>query len=620
MADSGLPSSYRAAWWECEDPEPTLTAYARDLRSRDEPRRICYRVYDDLYDGRSLYSVENVEAMTAIGRAAGLQARTLNFARTAADFVHSKVTSETPTVRAAGHGADWDQHLKARRLSKFVAGVHDSLDLDTQLPVSCLTALRTGTGVTVVDRRRGRPTIAVVSPREFFVDADDGRHGDPRCLYRIHPVDRRTVADEYPDLADRIMAVGATSDTTIGLYDPWYAGYVSVDAIDRYEGWYLPGHDDDGNAIPGRHVVAIEGTLLLDEDWDCPRFPVAFLRMGDHRPGSTFWGQGLMERLDGIQCEIDDAVAHIGRGIRENNLKIFIDDTSDISPDVIADPTVGTIIKMAPGGRPPEFQVPQGASAQEIQWLKELVNWLYQMAGMDEGAASSQRPAGINSGRAILYFHDFQSQRYVDLSKRYGRHVVDVIERVLDACRMLSEDEPSWTVRYAKGSVVRDIDFRDVDMDADAYVLELEEISPVPDTFAGRVQQIEQDAAEGRIPPEYLARLREDPDTWWIARRSSRADVDYIEWLVDELLDPDRPVPPISDEVDQALLIDALRTEVLNATVAGAGAETVARLQGYAARVVAAQQPPTPPPPQVPPPTGGGQPPGGAPPPPPPAQ
>lgn len=584
------PTQVKSPWWQDDHPGTSAVAVARDLRSRDETRRIAYRVWDDLYDGRSLYSVENVEALSAIGRVAGLSTRTLNFARSAGEFIHAKVTAEVPSVRAAGHGADWQQHLKARKLSKFISGMYDDLEFELRVPESALVALRTGTGCVVVDTDSGRPQLSVVSPREFYVDADDGRHGDPRCLYWVHAMDRRALAATFPDAADRIMGVGATSDTTVGLYDPWYSGASEVDAVDRYECWYLPGQSDDGGVIPGRRVVALDdGTVLADHEWLDECFPVSFLRYNEHRPGTTFWGQGLMERLDGVQCEIDDAVSHIGRGIRENNLKIFVDDDGDTSPEVVGDPTVGTIIKLKTGARAPEFVVPSGASEQEVEWLKLLIGWLYQMSGMDQGAASSQKPAGINSGRALLYFHDFQSQRYVDFEKRLGRHVVEVVDRCLQAARRLTEADPSWTVRYAKGSVVRDIDFADVDMDRDQYVLELEEVSPVPDTFAGRLQQLEQDAAEGRIPQEYLASVREDPDTWWMARRSARADIDYVEWLIDALLDPDAPEPALLDEMDPQLAQDSLRSEVLNATVAGYDPSVVSRLQGYLARIVADQ-------------------------------
>lgn len=568
----------RSPWWEMEDPLSTLVQTADELRSLSEPRRLQYRTYDDLYDGRTLFATENTLALGTIEASTGLSGRTLNFARNAIDFVHSKCTAEVPTVRAAGHGANAGQRLKARRLSQFIAGAHDDLDLDGRVPASFLTALRTGTGCTKVSIRDGRPTIEVTSPREFYVDSDDARFGDPRVLYQIKPIDRRALAVEFPDGADAIMSAARSEDTTLGIYDPWYGNSQPIDAVDRYEAWVRPVSNE-----PGRHIVATNNEVLLDEEWTDDRFPVAFLRLGDPRPGGGFWGMGLMQRLDAAQWEIDELVAHIGRSIRENNLKIFVDDASDISPEVIADPTVGTIIKTA--GGVPEFVTPNAVSPQEIQWLTQLVGWLYQMAGMDEASAGSSQASKLSSGRAILFQHDMQTQRYVDYTKRIGQHVADVIERVLDAARRLSEDDPSWTVRYSKGSIVRQIDWAKVDMDRDMYVIELEEVSPVPDTFAGRMQQAEQDAAEGRVSQEWFAQLRQDPDLWRSRFQSARADADYVDAVIDDLLDPDLPMPRLLDEAPRQLMIDALRTEILTAVVQGEDPRAVERLQRFASMV-----------------------------------
>ncbi len=261
-------------------------------------------------------------------------------------------------------------------------------------------------------------------------------------------------------------------------------------------------------------------------------------------PTRGTFGHGLLERLDAVQFEIDDLVAHIGRSIRENNLKIIVDDDGNVPMEAITDPQIGTVVRVARGSRP-QWVTPQAVAPQDIQWLKELIGWLYQVAGMDEGAASQQRPAGLNSGRALQFYHDFQSLRYADLSKRLAQHVLDTVERIIDAARRLagadqSEEDgtdrrPGWTVRYARGSETREIAWSEVDMDRDAFVIELEEASAFPDTLAGRMQQVEQDAAEGRVAPEALAQLRLDPD---LEARWDRqaADADFVDWLVERLL------------------------------------------------------------------------------------
>src|SRR5574337_29099 len=214
---SSLGASRQSAfpWWQEDDPHTMLIATCDDIRSWDETRRIAFRVWDDLFEGRSLYSIDNAEALAAIGREGTLSVRMLNFARSAAEHVHSKLTAEIPTCRAGSPGADPGQRLRARKLSQFIAGAHDQLGLDNVVSTSVLTGLRTGTGCTKVEVRGGQLCVRAYSPREFYVDIDDARHGDPRVLYHISPVDRRALAAAFPGCAAELMEAPATKDPNV---------------------------------------------------------------------------------------------------------------------------------------------------------------------------------------------------------------------------------------------------------------------------------------------------------------------------------------------------------------------------------------------------------------------
>jgi hypothetical protein len=188
--------------------------------------------------------------------------------------------------------------------------------------------------------------------------------------------------------------------------------------------------------------------------------------------------------------------------------------------------------------------------------------------------------------------HDFESQGHVDLMKRIGRFCVDVVDRVIDAARRRygssADAEADWVVRHPTMDAVR---WSEVGMDRDAYVLELEESSPVPDTLAGRLQDLEEDAAAGRVPPEYMVRLREDPDRWWAERVNSKEDVDFVDWIVSECLDPRRPVPDLpTDECPLPMLIDRVRREVLASVRLGRPPGVLARLRDMGAQAAEAIQ------------------------------
>lgn len=612
-------------WWELAPGDESVThavaALVTQLRSGDAERRSRYRLWDLLYDGDASFDGANVGTGDALrGQAAET---TFNYAARALDMVHSKVTAEMPTVRATGHGADYEQHLRAQDLSRFIVGVSEALELPTELPRAVHCALRVGTGVAVAYVRDGEPAVEVVHPREFLVDPDDALHGDPRCLYRVSPQDRRAVLRLFPDRAADVASAGCASyrdASQVGRPGDWTVGSSTgrvSDCVDLIDAWVLP----DGDS-PGRHVRCLDnGPPLLDEPWEAPRFPAAFLRAWEPTASTGFWGRGQMERTAPAQVEIDELWRHVCRQMKFSNTLAFLPDGAEVAEAALTDtdPDGVTVIRYtaAAGGGPPTFQNPPVLGPEVLPVMERLKSDIYAMAGTDESAVGSQTPLGRDaSGIAIRTYHDFQSQGHVDVMKRIGRFCVDVVDRVIDVARARyssAEGQEDWEVRHPSLDVVR---WSEVDMDRDAYVLELEESSPVPDTLAGRLQDVEEDAAAGRLPPEYMVRLREDPDRWWAERCNSKEDVEFVDWTVQELMDPRRPMPELPDEVVGTMLADRLRREVLASIRLRRPREVLDRLREHAARL--AETPQMAPPPQAPPGGPGPEPaPAGAPPPPP---
>ena len=581
-------------WWERsgEDQTTTLVSLIRELREDDGGRLVRYRVWDDLYDGTAFLAYGQPLGQSAYQALSdSLGDTSFNYAARALDFVHAKITAELPSVRAAGHDADHEQYLRAKALSRFIVGACDATKLQAHLSEAVKCCLRVGTGAISVEYdAEGTPSLEDVHPRELFVDPDDARHGNPRCLYRIRPTDRRSLLERFPDRADVIITAGTTDDVGSFASRPydWTASRRASESADLYEAWVLPA----GDGSPGLHVQCLEsGEPLMVETWEDDAFPISLIRAWKATTGTGFWGRGLIERLDSAQFSIDELVRHVDESMRHANLKVFLSDDSDIVADgILDDPTVGTIIRTS-GPGVPAFVTPEvlGPGREVMAVIAEWRSSLYQIAGLDESAVSSQRPAGVDSAIAIRTYHDFQSQGYVDLMRRIGDLAVDTVRSMIDAARRHfsgPEGDREWSVRYAKGGSGVTVSWSEVDMPRDSFVIELEETSPTPDTRSGRLQELEEDAAAGRIPPDYMTRLREDPDRWWADRLNAQEDVDYVDWLVDELMDESKPMPMLMDEMDGQMAIDRLRREVLASVRMGRPSGVIQRLQEFASRVV----------------------------------
>lgn len=586
MSDSLDPARPDGPAWDRIDGDgpdlaSALTALVDWLVDRDRYRISDCRVLEDLYHGRWVTSDDLLPGVMAYAEAGGDPVK-LNFARNAVDFVHTKVAAETPAVVATAKGGGYSQEQRADRLTRYLDTLWDSADVEAACSNAALHALRTGTAAVKTHGAGGRPSLELVPAEWVHVDPTEAATGSPRSLYERRPVSRRYLLERFvgeslgdEEASDLEVAIRGLPNSR----DPLSLGAdasgpsSAADLVDVYEGWTLP--EDLPDAAPGLHVIAVMGAVLLREEWTLPRFPHAFLHVDPPPVGRGFWAQGLLGQLDEAQAEVDFLLQQVSDQIRASRLKVFIAaEDQSLKDDHLVDSRQGTLVRYDAAFGPPVFSTPPTVSREALEHIQWLVSEMYNVAGMSEQAASSQRPAGINSGRGILFFHDFQTRRFVDLVQRYGRFVVDLAERMLDRAEelRLSEDESEATDD--------DVSWTDVRMDRRDFALTLEEVSPVPRTYAGRMQRIEQLIAQGQVPPGFWAQYLSNPDAWKAEHRAA-SQADFLDWVLKELADVDAEMPPLSDKMDFDLAIEVLTGETLTLIRKKADQAVVDRVEDY---------------------------------------
>lgn len=569
-------------WHDCDDPVEA----ARRLRdtvdlivSDDDWRLSACRVYDDMYEGRLLAGLDDAR-WAAAGRM-GCDPSLLNLVKTAVDYVHSKVAAQVPDVRVVSQDGDFRTAVRARRATRWVDACMDQLGCQTTLPELVRVALRTGTGVVKSSVEDGRVLLEVVPPTEVFFDEDDARYGRPTCSYQRRGEPRERL---LADFADDEEALAAIENGQAPRDDHARPSARPRDLVEVTEGWLLPRGDR-----PGRHLVAVGGGYLVDEEWAHPRHPFALMCFFPPAPGEGVWGHGLVEHLERQQLDIDWLLAKMNRMIRVGSqLRYFvpfkgIDEEGMASLEHGDD---GSIVEFNGMTGQPVIATPSVLPGDLFKMLEFKVQQFYAAAGTTPEAAQSQRPAGIESGRGISYWNDLQTQRFAGQVQRFSKAVVDVAQLVMDRAADLEGDEGAdLSVLSAFGP----IDWAEASIDSDKYRVELKPVSPVPDSFAGWTQFVERALQDGSAPPEYAASLFENPDVWAVQKRAA-ADSDWVDWVVDLLLDEDLDMPPLRDEQNLALTLSVLRTELLNAVREGAGPDVVARFEDYMDRAAAAKR------------------------------
>ncbi len=428
----------------------------------------------------------------------------LNVIKNMCGAATSKITKTRPKPFFITSGGDYDLQKRAKQLTKFSEGQFYEVGLYDLAPTVFLDACIYGTGIMKIYREEGFIKCERVFPWELMVDQSDGRDGRPRQMYQMSPVDKLVLAELFPDHRQKIIEAPLNYALDYELGDTSLTGYLS-NLIQVREAWHLPSGKD---AKDGRHVIAIEGCVLLDEEYEKDYFPFAIMRWSPAPVG--FWGIGIAEELTGIQIEINSLLrsiqqAHhlIGKGhwMVENSSKVL---------STYLDNEIGSIIKYT--GVAPTIYAPSPVAPEIYQHLWALYGKAYEIVGISQLTAQSQKPAGLDSGVALRTFADIQTERFVVVSREYEQFFLETARQMIELARELAEEDPGYSVKLDGGRSFERIAWKDVHLEEDEYVLKMFPVSALSDDPASKMQQVQELMQGGLIDQQTGMRLLDFPD------------------------------------------------------------------------------------------------------------
>lgn len=470
--------------------------------------------------------------------------------------------------------ADWGTQRRARNLELYVEGLSKKL----KRAQKCRHAFKAGAvikGTAVVKvwgDRFDRPRLEPVMIDDIVVDELECRWGDPKQLHHRTAVDREILAVEYPEFARQIE--NATSG--LGQWQTW-AGWrpIQRNEIMVIESWRLPiGVKGTPRYRPGRHIVAIDGYDLLDEEWDEEFFPFAIMRWS--RPTDGWYGIGMAERIAGIQLALNRRNLQMERKLDHGAYPTTWVHQADAQlasqQATIIQNAYGTV-GVYRGPRPPDTVTPPAVSPEELQDAERLAAKASQVSGVSRMASQSVKPAGIETGVALREYRDQTTQRFAEQEADFEQLNLDCDELLIWVCKKLGPKAPDVDRRSRFGA--KKITWSEVDM-GEVKVW----ISPAPTlsrSRAGREQTVVEWAQAGIISQDDARRLLGNhPD---LARTMSlyTAAIENVEEVLDEIADGKTVMP--EPYMNLKLLVWRAQQQYLNWWSIGAPEEVLESLR-----------------------------------------
>lgn len=511
MADA--PNDLDLQWWlQPEDQKHgAMTGAVQFIRSNQAYRKQHDLLFQSMYGGQ-----------TASGYGFGYGLRrsvvgssklSLNVCRNMVGAVVSKIASKNkPKPSFLTEAGNFELRQKAENLEKFVSGVFYDSSVYPQLPQCFRDACVYGTSFLKVYAGDDRVCVDRVSPLEMVVDDLEGRYGDPANMYQRRYVDRLRLLAQWAPPEDtseraqhirRVLAARQPPDPD----DAEYGYQTAADTVLVTEGWHLgDGYERKG----GRHVIAVQGCTLLDEEWDGP-FPFAVFRWSRAMEG--YFGVGLVEELLGIQREINKLLQQIQRGHHLITGHYLADTSSRINTAQLTN-DLAAIVRFS--GSPPQYVAPSIIAPEVYNHLWQLYAKAFEITGISQLSAQGQKPAGLDSGVALRTYQDIQTERFLEVGQDYEEFVIEAARQVVRAAKRIGG---GYRVAAAGKDSVDFIDWADIDITDDLYRIRVFPTSLLPNTPAGKVQFAQDMVKVGQFSQEDAMELLDMPDTAALTKR-----------------------------------------------------------------------------------------------------
>lgn len=484
-----LGSSILSEWWLAKNDRELaeqLSSTAAYLKKNQTYKLRQFACSVRLYCGLSVYSYagSNVSRMDRT-KSLPDDRPTFNLIQACTDTLVSRLSQARPEPKFLTDNADYKQRHLGQRLNSFILGEFYQTHAYEKAVKILRDGIVMGTGcLKVYEGENNRVAVDRVMITDLFIDDNDSLNGEPQQLIQLKLMDRDKLIANSPKKAAPIIA-GTPQSYPDNSSD---SGCTTTDQVMVVEGWKLAsGPDPEAEGyVPGRHTIATTNGIILDEPWNKNKFPFVFFNYSD--PFLGFFGKGLATQLFGTQLTLNRILYTIARSITLVGVpRVFIEQGSKVVKSHNNN-EIGVLITYS--GTKPSYEVAPCNAPELYAERDKLIQYGFQQCGVSALQATSQKPAGLNSGEAIRSYDDISTDRFAALHRRYDNIFVDLAYLIADTAIDIAKREGKYQTVYPNKDGTKEIDLPAMKFLKDPFVIQCFTESSLPRTPAGRIQTI----------------------------------------------------------------------------------------------------------------------------------
>lgn len=540
-------------WWLMgeKDMAASIQASVRFMQTHQSPRIEQLSISTRLYGSTQSYSLMGA-AFARTSNAAPTTGRlTFNLCASVIDTLESKMAKNKVIPTFITNGGMWGVQKKAKQLTKFTQGWAYQEEIHKKKQQAFKDGGTWGDGLVYVYDKLGKAVAERALPHEIWVDAVESTVAKATQLHYPTFMERQEAKALFPTLAKEIEKVSPPGYQEIG------AQGTAGDLIVVTRSWRLPSSKD---AKDGLFVVSI-GDKVHVEEWEEDYFPFPHFRYSKRMLG--FYGQGACERLQCLQGEVNRGMITIQRSHHlMSGAKIAVSNTSKIVKQHL-DNEIGTIITHNQG-EPPQYLIPPIVQPEVYSWVDSLIEKGYKQEGVSQMTTTGEAPIGVESGKALRTLTQINDDRFLNMSQDLEDFVMEIYRQAINVVKKIYKDKGEYKVIFPDKTFMETVDWKEVELDEEQYVLKAFPTSSLSDDLTGRLSEIQEMAQAGFISPRTAKKLMDMPDIEMNENLSNAAE-DLICNQLEEMLHDGKEHSP--EQFNDLTLAEQLALQYYNYAV-----------------------------------------------------
>lgn len=525
-----LASDHKFYWWRAEGDAMAreIAGTIKFIQNHQGDRVTQLTVDTRLYGNSSAFNlIGPALTRTATSNPATSSNRiSFNLCASVVDTLVSKIAKNKVIPTFITSGGIWGMQRKAENLSKFTEGMFYDQEINKKIVDMFRDGAVYGTGVLHIFEHEDEIKVERVLSHELFVDQIESLVSEPRQLHRVKFVDRDVLKSLFGEDEEAIKAI---ESATPASYIQMGGTGTAADLVAVTESWHLPSGKE---ATDGCHAICVDDKVLFKEEWTKDYFPFVFFHYNKRLLG--FWGQGACERLQNLQMEVNRLMILIQRSMwMGGSFKVLVENGSKVVSQHLNN-DVGAIIHYT--GTPPQYVTPPMIQQDIYPYVDSLIAKGFQQEGVSQLAASSLKPQGVDSGAAMRAYDQIGDDRFLFIGQEIESCGLEIARQMVECAKSIYSRKHTYKVMFPTTRFVETIDWKDIKLKDDEYILKAFPTSTLPDDPSGRLQTIQDYMQAGLISPRSGRRLMAMPDVE-MSDKLANASEDLLHKIFDDMLE-----------------------------------------------------------------------------------